>query len=401
MKKSKSFKKALLPAIALLIAAIVSLTSVTYAWFTYGDFATVDQIDVNVEAAGGLQISMADASGNFSWTSNVDPNLDNSTLKPVSSAGKVTNGAMEFFTATYDDTLDKIHTISAATNPGEADEDKTKSWITFDVYFRNAEATDKVVNINETTVKSASGFSNLAVRMAFVKQGSISSTAINQNKNAFTTTFSGNADIYEPNATDHTTSGESDYMANNSSSDGTGKYAYKALTAEDTSATHYYNRYTGYLYEKVAEGTTATTVNYVYDASLTTAEKFRNWKAEDDWTAIDAQQAADILQRDNDAEIYTAMNKTNKLVGDPVPGTTYYISTPATIYSQTTAPNKLVDVTTKGDTAAETYIELGKQTVTKVTVYIWLEGQDADCDNAVAGYQFSVNLQFNATVVNN
>ncbi|MCQ2399658.1 MAG: hypothetical protein MJ072_04040, partial [Clostridia bacterium] len=60
MKKS-NFKKAALPVFAMLIASILSLTSVTYAWFTASTTATVDQIDVNVQAVGGLQITMANA----------------------------------------------------------------------------------------------------------------------------------------------------------------------------------------------------------------------------------------------------------------------------------------------------------------------------------------------------
>ena len=57
MKKRSLVKKALLPAIVAVLCSVIALTSVSYAWFTLGSTASVSDIDVNVTAAEGLQIS--------------------------------------------------------------------------------------------------------------------------------------------------------------------------------------------------------------------------------------------------------------------------------------------------------------------------------------------------------
>ena len=271
MKKSKSFKKALLPAIALLIAAIVSLTSVTYAWFTYGDSATVDQIDVNVEAAGGLQISMGYGENDFQWGSSISPVISDKQIAPVSSTGSVTDGALNFYTATYDDTYDKIHSIQTASAS-----ETTSPYITFDVYFRNAEAKAKTVDISGSTVTSTSGNSNLAVRMAFVTQGEISSTAADQNAEKFDSMkYNGTeVDIYEPNFDKHTSAGETDYLeVNKMTANDDGSYNYRAIATADNSASNYYNRYTGVKYSQVSTTEEGTTY-YVYDADAENIDKF-------------------------------------------------------------------------------------------------------------------------------
>ena len=67
MKKKSLVKKALLPAIVAVMCSLLALTSVSYAWFTMGNEASVGAIDVNVQAAEGLQISATGAEQ--SWKS--------------------------------------------------------------------------------------------------------------------------------------------------------------------------------------------------------------------------------------------------------------------------------------------------------------------------------------------
>ena len=57
MKKVKLVKKALLPAVIAVFCSLVALTSVSYAWFTLGNDASIEGMDVNVQAAEGIQIS--------------------------------------------------------------------------------------------------------------------------------------------------------------------------------------------------------------------------------------------------------------------------------------------------------------------------------------------------------
>jgi hypothetical protein len=57
----------------------------------------------------------------------------------------------------------------------------------------------------------------------------------------------------------------------------------------------------------------------------------------------------------------------------------------------------LVDQTTsKGTTGTTTLATLKANTITKMTVYVWLEGQDADCTNQAAAGSVTFNLKFKA-----
>ena len=63
-----TFRRATLSTICMLVVAVMSLTGVTYAWFTQGTQATVDTFDINVEAsAGNLMIAMAGENGALTW----------------------------------------------------------------------------------------------------------------------------------------------------------------------------------------------------------------------------------------------------------------------------------------------------------------------------------------------
>ncbi len=415
--KRISFKKAALPVFGMLFAAIIALTSVTYAWFTSGTTATVSPINIGVEAAGGLQIAMGSSEG-FNWMSTLTVEAANGyTLSPASTNGEATGTAgsrtLSFFSARYSDTFDKITDISAAGNT-----DKSKAgYITFDLYFRNPELTEKNVNLVGTTVTSLAGQSNEAVRIAFVKQAEISSAQSNQNLSAFGTpkaTYSDNAIIFEPNATSHTGNGLTDY--GNNKNGGTQKpgvkYEYKALTKVDNTGAMF-DRFTGEKY--VAEsGSDArsfdkefTTDQVVFDSSSTGGvTKFRKWNMKDDFTTISPDEAGTLFG--NGTPVYIETEEDGKYSYElneaeiQKEGVQYALFTPVKLY--TVSEGDVLtedDVTTYEIKDAQennniTYFTLSAQSVTKVTVYIWLEGQDVDCNNTVAGYQFDVNLSFGA-----
>ena len=52
----KTLRKAMLSTICMLIVAVMSLTGVTYAWFTMADNATVEGIEMNVIADGRAHV---------------------------------------------------------------------------------------------------------------------------------------------------------------------------------------------------------------------------------------------------------------------------------------------------------------------------------------------------------
>ncbi len=408
----KSFKKAALPVFGVLAAAVMSLTSVTYAWFTSGNEATVDTINVGVEAASGLQISMDNNGGKFQWSSSVKPNISGVVLAPVSTDGQLTQGKIGFYNAIYNDTLDKIHSVNAAS-------DAAKSYITFDLYFRNPEGTAKEIQIDGSEIKSTSGYSHEAARLAFITQGTISSLASNQSAGAFLNIYSSatHASIYEPNAYEHTIDGIDDVAANTKISDTINTkvsgddgdyYNYRAITKTSSSATVYHDRYTGETY-------TQATRDENFPAEDTTYYIMSNgvseWSESSDYTGMTNQQVYDYLtNKDNpDTDFFKYDEETSKYVkveglytgtgadrvivdSELVKYPTLYMYKALTVYTKSAGDVLAPVETVKDDTA--TFITLAPQTVTKVTVYIWVEGQDADCTNTVAGYDFDVSLKF-------
>lgn len=423
MKTKMSFKRAALPVVATLLTAIISLTGVTYAWFTAGTTATVDQITIGVEEADGLQIATSTANG-FTWGSQYTAvgDLQNKTFSPMS--GSVdSNGQIALYKATLDDNYDKI---TGFTKDGVT---ANSNYITFDMYFRNVSTTAKVININGTEVIASTGDSHRAARIAFVKQASVTGSAASYTENDFTIgsfvehDSRGDVVIYEPNKTSHSASGAADYTKYKGG-DGTGAYAYMAIVGEGATGA-YYNRYTGDYYVKatatrtdgeytkpgvgtnasITGGNLSDTGNgkYFLASTATNGETFAAWSADVDYVAISAENA---LNQIANRAIYTkSAEGTYALVasGDAITsGATYYVCQPVEVFTKTAydaATSAMKTVVTQGDAANEAYFTLAANTVTKVTVVIWLEGQDADCNNATAGRPFSVALKFNATKV--
>ena len=143
MKKNLR-KKALVPALAMVLAAVIALSGVTYAWFTVGNTANINNLNVNVKTADGIQISL----DGKSWKSTITTKeilaaVDNDTysgrcilyptgeIAPVSSAGVVTNGKMEMFYGEYneDGTLKSVKLT-------EKNGDEETHFIAFDLFFK-------------------------------------------------------------------------------------------------------------------------------------------------------------------------------------------------------------------------------------------------------------------------
>ncbi|MBR6681167.1 MAG: hypothetical protein IKL59_07905 [Clostridia bacterium] len=102
----KTFRKAAMSTICMLVVAVMSLTGVTYAWFSQSTTADVSGMTMNVAAAdGGFQISNSEAGpwvSTLTWTENKE------SVKPVS-----TVNATAFFTAEVNsNNLDQIKTTA-------------------------------------------------------------------------------------------------------------------------------------------------------------------------------------------------------------------------------------------------------------------------------------------------
>lgn len=207
MKKKNTAKKAVLPALLAVLCSTAALTSVSYAWFTMGREASVNQIDVNVQAADGIQVSVDAAN----WKSIIDaedlrkqstnqmlmddPNTDGvneaKSILPVSTIGTVTNGVQEMF-------LGEVQKDSSV----RAKED-TANYIQFDLYVK-LDSDQKLSLAEGSYVKDSAAAKNthLASRVSFANLGveAEPTDALALGTGVATTSV-----IWEPNADLHTT----------------------------------------------------------------------------------------------------------------------------------------------------------------------------------------------------
>jgi len=107
---SKTFRKAAMSTICMLIVAVMSLTGATYAWFTSGTEAMVEGIDMKVTTAEGGIVISKDA---IQWANNIDlaDTVDKSNMAPVS-----TVNAKQFYTAVLSTENNEYIATKAATD---------------------------------------------------------------------------------------------------------------------------------------------------------------------------------------------------------------------------------------------------------------------------------------------
>ena len=214
-------KKALVPALAMALAAVIALSGVTYAWFTTGTTANVNNLNVNVQTANGIQLSL----DGKSWKSTITTKeilaaiegakdysgrciqFPTGEIAPVSSAGVVSGGKLEMFYGEYneDGTLKSVAQIDQNDTVGH--------YIAFDLFFKYSGNQALSLNVGKgqsvvTTISldeegkatlltdEADMGTRTAVRVAFVPMGSFDTDAAARNQ----TEATGEAKIWEPNS---------------------------------------------------------------------------------------------------------------------------------------------------------------------------------------------------------
>lgn len=220
MKKVKLVKKALLPAVIAVFCSLVALTSVSYAWFTMGNTASVDSIDVNVKAAEGIEISanalnwsdkltLNDLKSGYDDHKNQIENIDE--ISPVSSIGKVTAGVQEMF---YGEQNNYKLTTTQEVEGG------AKNFIAFDIFVKSSVVQNFLLDATSTVTYSGNDDkkSQLATRVSFINLGT-DSTYTAATAQGLGSDVSGVAKIWEPNSTVHTAN----------SNTNTGKVTYKGV----------------------------------------------------------------------------------------------------------------------------------------------------------------------------
>lgn len=231
----KTIRSAMISTIAMLVVAVVSLTGVTYAWFTQGTDATVTSFDVNVQAAdGSLTIAIPGADGALTWGTTITPfsATPANQLRPVSSVASAVNDTtkLDFYYATVstvDDT--KLGTVTKVESNIT---DEYANYYTFDFYVNNM-GNSNTMNVMLKENDGFTGNAANALRIAFIQYGSMNATSFTDADSYTQGQTTNTIKVFEPNkSVEHSALAQVN-VTNNGDDDTT--YALKGIpTAADT-----------------------------------------------------------------------------------------------------------------------------------------------------------------------
>ena len=325
-------KKRLFLLLLLLLVTGVMLGTATFAWFTANKTVSVNDIQVNVAAQNGIQISvdgtswksivqtsdLLGATTKYAAAVNQIPSSANS-LAPVSTVGNIdSNGRMEMYLGDVKSDATSGDYIITATKSNEAAGATTGAFIAFDIFLKVDANTPIYFTPNTRVVASDANDTGIknATRMAFIILG-------------------------------NTTSG--DTLAH-----------IQALNA-GTSAVKY-------IYEPNYDVHTAAAVNHAYDTyGITTTQTGGSLLPYSGVKAPIAEAAA---------------------IPEKVAGSTTHAASYSTYFDAVT-----VDYSTVAGFSTNFAGFTLTAGITKVRVYMWIEGQDVDCENSASGGNITYGLQ--------
>ena len=398
-KHSKKIRK--LAAICFLIAIFLSVS--TYAWFIGMKRVEVSEFDINIATTEGLFLSM-DGSD---WTYNLDVNeatqyenntnkIDGVELIPLSSVGDMdsTTSRMKLFEkSSLTAVPGGYRLLSAQVNNYTDTEDTTGEYIegdgyvAFDLFVKNLSGEEYYIENNpeneeaiylntdsSVTVATDGGVENTgienSIRVAFTQLGRIENTEAPEAVSTITamtcaddqegtypvTGICRNAQIWEPNDTDHVGNAINWYNTSclaRTAGDVDNDASYTASDDGNTTC------------NAIADGTAYPT--YAISRRIDVADQVNIY----DGTAFNTYEANTTDYATYDA----AETKTNyKLVDYP-----YFTDT-------------MKDI---AGADRPQFMTLAPNSITKLRVYIYLEGQDIDnYDFASLGAKVSVNFGF-------
>lgn len=205
--------KKIMSAFFMLLITVVALSTASYAWFTENTTVALDDINVNVSASNGIQIS-TDALNWKAAISNTDittnaysghVNKVPANLVPVSTGGAVdiSTGYLNMYKGAVESNGSSGN-ILTATKTTETDEGFT-DFVVFDLFI----LTNKSENLYLTTsanVNYLSGNQGLknATRVGFVIEGNTAAGSSQSTATALKPDTATNAIIWEPNNNAHT-----------------------------------------------------------------------------------------------------------------------------------------------------------------------------------------------------
>ena len=221
-KEEKKDKRRLFYLLFLLALTAIMLSTTTYAWFTTNRIVTISNIDVKVQAEGSLDIS-ADGTD---WKALLDYNtligVHGTTyptsvnhipayLKPVSTIGELDdNGLMKIYLGIIGTNTEgaNVLTASKTEEKEEYGEEAEGYFIAFDLFLRiNSDKNLYLTNESKIIYNGNSTGTENATRVAFIKEGTVSSESKLNAIQSLHTTDNNNVYIWEPNYDTHTANG--------------------------------------------------------------------------------------------------------------------------------------------------------------------------------------------------
>lgn len=335
-EKNKRRKRRLSALLLLLLLTAVMLSTATYAWFTANRTVRIDDITVNVEASGGLQVS-TDAQNWKTLITNDDiinpPAWDGNTnqfpslLTNVSTAGLTSGtGRLQMYKGNVSSDTGEF----LLTTTQEEDKKGTEgSYVAFDIFIRADVTGDDTTTVplyltTQSQVVSKEGDTDTglknASRIAFVEEGYTPASSAVGTMQALTGSTKSHVTIWEPNAGSHTQAG-----VNNGIS------------------------YYSHIAEVASIGTGDANTVLPYDgvkAGITNGITLAKANAT------------------NNADSFQAVKTGNNLT---------------------------LLTTNKDFNTAPQFITVHRG-VNKYRVYLWIEGQDIDCENMASGHAITFNM---------
>ncbi len=345
----KKLVKLLIPSVSVMLVAIMALTGATYAWFTESATGGVGEIAANVVEAKGIEVSWDPGSWGGSSTlvledENYQKTKDNTKItdfkfSPVSTSGSAyANGILKMYEATvkYNDSEKKnyIQSITPAIESvvGE-DKNTTRGYIKYDLYFRLAE-------------DPADGQTTIPVKLNKI-------TVLGNNTNGTindTIALASRVAIVNHGATDYAAEGAAGEA--------------RELKADSITLVAPESPAVGSI--KVANVPEKTMIIYEPNYGTHTA----------------------------DGAFAENGNATNLLSNTPYEYYGVIKGADATNITQKDTTGGLLEKVNVCTEADDVVLQF-KKGINKVTVYIWVEGQDADCTNNIqsTGLKMSVNFE--------
>lgn len=216
LEDEKQDKKLLVLLILFMFTGILLISS-TYAWFTANRIVSVDALNVNVQAEGGIEISV----DGKNWKTVVNQEeIQNATttypgntnqipekLEPVSTSGLTENHLLKMFYGIISSNENGEYIITA-TRSSEQRGTEGK-YLAFDLFFKVDTGGQAYFTPETTAIYSGTtneGVQN-AVRVAFLDQGSVPVGTDLSTIQSLKTASDGDVYIWEPNSNAHSATG--------------------------------------------------------------------------------------------------------------------------------------------------------------------------------------------------